>query len=396
MAIDFGLTTAGFVTPRSADWLEIIRDEFEAEVGVEVDWSRQTVLGPWSLVIARRLGSLSETVAALRDSRSVNNATGAQLDDLAQLSLTEREGATRSEVNLTLTSTAAIAAPVFIEEASLFSGGGEDGRARWRTLEAVFVPATGGNVVVAAEAVDEGAVAAAIGEITKILSPVEGLASCTNAAAAVLGKDDESHASLRRRIPEAPYRAGRGGPKSLRERVRELASIETCSVLENDSGSEATISGYVMEAHSVAVFVHPDTITTEEQEELASVLFDAKATGIKMLGTEEAEITVADVVITVRWNYATTVAYTLAFDVGLFEGFALADVETALQELGADYFSDLVPGDDLLMLDVAHRAKQNVPGIKSLVVKFNGAAADVTITATQLATLNGTPTVTIV
>lgn len=391
---EFGLTPSGFVAPRSSDWQRIIREDFEARVGVEIDWSRQTVLGPMSVVFARRLGSLTEVVVAHRDARSINNAAGVQLDDLAQTNLTERDEAIHSTVEVELTSTTGSTNDVFVEEESKVQGGGDDNRAEWETQEAVEIPPGGGTVTVTAKAVEPGPIGAGAGAISTILSPVSGWASVTNPADAVIGEDEESNASLRRRVAQAPYRAGRGGVLQLRETIRDLDFVTTAHVLDNDTHEDVTIGTVDLTPNSMAAIVWPDTLTSAEEAELAGVLFETKGGGIRLLGDEEATITLEEVEFTVRWSYATATPVVVEFFVKLEPGYDRADVEAGLQEMTVDYFSDLTPGQDVLTLDLLCAANQNVAGIRSLSIELNGSSADLVISPTFIAQLSGDATVT--
>lgn len=394
MTVEYGVTENGLVLPRSSDWLEKIRDDFEAEVGVEIDWSRQSVLGPMSVVDSRIFGSLSEMVQALYDSRSLNNSSGAQLDDVAQLSLTERDDPVASEAAVTLTSEASTTSDVFVNAGTLFQGGGSDGRARWALAEDVTVPSAGGSISAIVQAVDEGAIAAPIGAIDRILTPVEGLATVTNPAEAVLGKATESDSSLRRRIPEAPFRAGRGTPQSIRERVRDLLFIISAAVVENDTASSVNVDGIVLPPHSMGPIVWPDTLTADEIDTLVTTLFQAKGGGIQLYGTESETVSYGETEFTIGFSYATAVPVTCAVTVSLYPGYEVADVEDAITTEMEEYYADRLPGDDLELLEASCRIRDNIPGVKGVAILFGGAGTDFTITATQIATLSGTVTVT--
>lgn len=394
---NFGLTGTGLRLPRSSDWLGIIRDSFEVAVQEgPIDWSRQSVLGPLSVMMAERLGSCSEMLQAVYDARSVNNANGVQLDDLAQLSLTERAEATHSEAILTLTSTTTSTTDVFVESGTLFAGGGADRRARWRSVEDATVPASGGSTTVVVEAIDEGPVAAAALDIVKILTPVEGLAACSNAAEAVLGRAIESDASMRRRIAEAPFRAGRGTVKSLVERVRALTFVVAAQVVQNDTDDPVTIGAIALPGHTKAVIVYPSTLTTAEQQELAATLFDAGVDGIRLVGTGHAEVTFGASTFDVRWNYASADPITAEVTLTLYPGVESADVIAPVEEIVTTYFAELLPGDDVERDELICRIRDNVPGVKSSAVLLAGFAADYSVLATNIATLAGPPVVTVV
>lgn len=98
----FGLSDEGFEAPRTADFLELIRNDYEAAVNLAIDWERDTFLGQITAIVAARLGELADAVQAVYDATDPNNATGAQLDNLAQLVGILRKIATNSQSNVIL------------------------------------------------------------------------------------------------------------------------------------------------------------------------------------------------------------------------------------------------------------------------------------------------------
>ena len=82
---DFGLSDAGYLAPRTADFLELIRNDYENAVNLAIDWERDTFLGQITAIMADRLGELADATQAMYDATDPSNATGAQLDNLAIL-----------------------------------------------------------------------------------------------------------------------------------------------------------------------------------------------------------------------------------------------------------------------------------------------------------------------
>lgn len=102
----FGLSDEGFDTPRTADFLTLIRDEYVQRTELAIDWARDTFLGQITAIMAARLGELADAVQAAYDATDPNNATGAQLDNLALIVGINRKPATFAQATVVLSGVA--------------------------------------------------------------------------------------------------------------------------------------------------------------------------------------------------------------------------------------------------------------------------------------------------
>ena len=149
-----------------------------------------------------------------------------------------------------------------------------------------------------------------------------------------------------------------------------------------------------MDPSSMAVVVHPDTLTDDQITEVVLIIFTLGPFGIKTIGDQQRTVTALDgMQKTVRFSFAVLVTVNVASTVTLEDGFVLADVDQALKDAIAALFLDFVVGQDVLRLDICALAS-DIEGIRSVDVLLNGADADVVIFITQLAEL-GTNDVTL-
>jgi uncharacterized phage protein gp47/JayE len=389
----YGLTADGINLPRAADWLTLIQGDYEERTGLVIDWERDVFLGSMAAVCADRLGELSEITQAVYDALVPGNATGVQLDSIVALSGVERQRATYSQATVTLGTTGAV--DVIVVEGSLVEGGGADDDARWALSEDVTIPAAG-TVDVVAVCTKPGQVEAAIGQIDKIVTAKEGWTTVTNAAAATPGENLETDAELRARWQASLQLPGSASANSLLARLLDLDYVQAARVIENDDGAAAVVEGILMSASSTAVVIFPSTLTTAQKEEVAETIYENLAAGIATNGTDVVT-TVTDaggLTKTIRYSWASEVTVTVAFVVTLETGYVLSDVSGPLQEAVDSYFDDLDVGDDVTLLAMYGLAA-DVTGIRSVSsLLLNGGAADITIDASEYATLNGTPSVT--
>ena len=393
MAEEWGLTEAGYVAPRGADFLTRIRDGYIERVRentgltITVDWDHDVFLGPISDIMADLLGELGEASQALFDSWDVGNATGLQLDNLCLIVNVRRREATYSTCTVTITGTAG----TIITEGRIVEGGGSDDRARWTVTEDVTIGG-GGTVDVIVQASDPGVIEADVAEIVTIVTPVSGWTSVTNAAAATPGEARESDAALRKRRQQSLQTAGSRSLNALRANVLAADGVTAAVVVENDTSTTATIEGISCLPHSVAVVVYPSTLTDDQKTEVVQAIYDHLPAGIATNGAQTATVTGADgFAKTVRYDFAAFNTVNSAVTVTLMAGFVLDDVEEPIQELISDYFLALDVGEAASILQILALIA-TVDGVRTASVLLNGGAVDVDPSATSLNVL-GTNTV---
>lgn len=136
---DYGLTTEGFVAPRTADLLEMIRDDYEAATELEIDWEADVFLGQITASMASIVGDSVEGVVALVDALDPENAVGVSLANMAALHGITPRAATFSQVYVTLTGEAGTT----ISAGNLVSSESVSGIDRWVLMsDATLLAAT--------------------------------------------------------------------------------------------------------------------------------------------------------------------------------------------------------------------------------------------------------------
>ena len=237
-----GLTTTGFTTKSAAEILDEIADAQRASSALGPDWdtSAESPTGQLNGSVATRFASLWELAGLIYSSRDPRRARFAALDSVCGITGTEREGAQKGTVTLTLS----VGAGRTIPAGSVAHVVGTPTN-RWVT-KAAAVNSTGStaSVSVAAEAEIAGAVtsngssyAANAGTITAIATPVTGWLSVTNAADAVTGTAAETDPVLRARRDDEVYAQG-SAFDSIREALRAVSGVAVVTVDENDTDTD--------------------------------------------------------------------------------------------------------------------------------------------------------------
>lgn len=388
MSTQYGLSDEGYIAPRAADFLMLIRASYEADTGLTIDWEADTFLGTITTIMADQLGGLAEAGQAVYDAMDPNNAAGLQLDNISMMVGVTREAATYSTAIVNCTGTNG----TIILEGSLIEGGGPLGTSRWAATANGTI--TGGTVAVVFQAVDPGAVEATIGALDTIVTAISGWTGATNPAVATAGTDRETDAELRKRRQASLQTSGSRSLNSMRANVLELDGVQACVAVQNSTMAAATVEGILLDPCSVGIVVYPSTLTTAQQEALARTIYETVSFGIATNGAQSATVTGADGVShTVKWDWANTDAVVVAITVTLAAGFELDDVEEPIQELVADYFLALDVGDAARLLALLALVA-TIDGVDGAAITLDAVAADVDPDATTLLTLSGTATVT--
>lgn len=398
MPSDYGLTSAGYVAPRAADFLELIRADIESELesrglSTDIDWDRDVMWGITSTVTARRLGLLGQLTQSLVDGYDINNATGALLDSIGGIRGLARLPAEYTTVVLTLGNTTGTAQSLLANQAQA-EGGGTNDRQKWVLVEDATIPA-GGTVDATFRSAEKGEVEASIGEIDTIVTSAAGWTSVTNAAVPSPGQDIETDTAYRIRLQSNLVPSLGQNGNSLRASLVKLEGVTSAGVIDNPTASTTVVDTVTLAPHSKAVFVWPDTLTADQIEQVAQTIYNQTDFGIYTNGTDNVRtITGADGYDKeVRFDWANEVVVTWSAALTLDPDYVLSDVSDQVKANVAAYFNNLAVGDDVLLLRVQATiaAVDGVIGITTLLL--DGGASDKTITAAQIAT-EGAGTVT--
>lgn len=380
MALELGLSDAGLIVPRTADYLSEIREQFAAETGLDVDWDNDLILGVLSAIMAQLLDQQAEGLQAIYDAFNEGSATGVQLSNIARLTGTTRKAAIAAQATVTLGGDPGTE----VLEGKLVEGGGSDGRARWALTESVVIGA-GGTVDVVVAAVVPGYTVATPGEIDAIVTPVPGWDSVTNAEGASPGADAESDTQLRIRRRQSLQSTASLGIAAIRGKVLALSYVEAAAVIDNPDSEPNIVEGISMPASSYLLILTPDTLTTSQKEEILRLLYDNTPVGIASAGSDEVGTVTGEDGFSkpVGFDYAVDLVANIAITLDMAPGYSVADAGPALRALVEAHIAKLTIGDALRRLQIFALAA-TIPGVLAVdSLLINGVAEDLDATAVQ-------------
>lgn len=373
------VTSAGYLAYTASEWEAIVQANISAqfaEMGLDApDYTPDTVMGALSTVFSALLAEIDGYFeAGVAFTFDPNSATGSTLDALCALVGVSRQQATKASATVTLTGTAGVVVPA----GTLFQGGTSNLSARW-VLDTPATIGGGGTVSAEIEAVEAGYLTAAAGTITTIATPVAGLASVTNPAAAVEGQATETDAALRLRRTQALSVPGGGSIGAMRSKLLELDYVEAAAVIENTANTTATVAGFSLPPKSFAVQIAPSTLSTEQKEGVAEVIYLNAPAGIEiaaLAGAYTVNITGGDgYTKTIYFSPASTLTVNVVATVTVKAGYTLADVTQGIKDAVTNYINSLGVGDTVYILQTL-AAIASIAGVATATVTLNGASTD--------------------
>lgn len=358
--------------------LQWLKDEYKAIYGADVYLEADSQDGQFLAIEAKAMYDTAVLAASIYNSFSPASAQGVGLSRVVKINGIKRQTATKSTVDLTIGGTVGTV---------IINGVAQDTLGqKWNLPASVTIPLAG-TINVTASAVEDGAITAQAGTITKIYTPTLGWQTVTNALAATPGAPVETDAELR---------------------VRQTGSVAlpSLSVFEGTKGAVANVSGVTrsegyendddvadadgIPGHSIAMVVEGGDNT-----EIAEAIAEHKTPGTKTYGT--TSVTVNDrygqpnvinfyrpttVQIKVQVQVTALAGYTTGYDT-LIKA-AVAEAINALK-IGADvilsklYVPANLPGTEegstYNIIDIQIAKVGDAFGTSNVAILFNEAAA---------------------
>lgn len=229
-----GVTLEGFEAKRLADVLA----DAEAQMATIVDPSSGETLQPDFGSEDPAMQVVKVPLDAVGDAWEMGQATAAQFDPrkavgaflrgLVQLNGLLAQPATGSIVTLTATGTPGAPIPA----GALFAD--TNNLHQWAASAATEI-GLGGTVDFQAVCVDVGPIAAAIGTITVLVSPLAGVASVTNPTAAILGRLAETDTQLRFRRDRSTLAPSAGPVESVYSNLSNIPGVTFARAYVNNT-----------------------------------------------------------------------------------------------------------------------------------------------------------------
>ena len=262
------ITAAGITAPSYNDILSSLRASAQQIFGSDVYLEPDSQDGQLLAIIAQGLHNANQSAIAAYNSFSPATAQGAALSNVVKINHLQRLIATKSQVNVTV---------IGVAGTIVLNGKVADTASGNWILPPTFTIPSAGTITVSATAEKEGAVAAPINTVVRIVTPTAGWQSATNETAATLGQPVESDAELRLRQEISPAISAYTVLGSMTAALRSLPGVVYVRVYENDTGGEDANG---LPRHSISPVVKGGVIA-----DIASTIYKKKTPGAQTYGT---------------------------------------------------------------------------------------------------------------
>lgn len=272
-----GLSSSGFEIKRFDEIKTELENDFKSVFGPNINISESEPLGQIIGILAEREALVWELSEGVYNSQYPSTAEGVPLENVAAITGTTKLSATKSNAVITITgiSTTIVDAGFIVS----VNGSPND---QFETLQQVTIGG-GGTVDADVEAVNFGPTLAPAGSLTEIDTPVSGVTSVTNAADAIVGRDEETDAELKARRKQS-LQKGITTIEGIRNHLLQTVDdVNAVFVIENVLDVP---DGDGRPGHSFETVVDGGV-----DADIAQGIFEAKPAGIETFGTESEIIT---------------------------------------------------------------------------------------------------------
>lgn len=280
MAIKFGITDKGFISPTYEEWLDSIRDDFKSRFGDDIALSSNSNFGIISEMFAWRLTEIAQQLELVYYSGFFSTASDTALDRLGANIGVARKIATKSHVQIVIQTDG----EYLIQAGEEFET--DDGIIFELTDDVITTKDKDGNWTGTGnlESEETGKMNNVLANTVTIVSnPDDTILDVTNPEPASGGEDDETDEDYRQRLimenaaKEGPTRSG------IKSALMNLAGVREVGIVDNDKNE---VDEYGNPPYTVHVYV-----LGGNDKDIAQALNDHVAAGVTLTGTKAINIT---------------------------------------------------------------------------------------------------------
>jgi hypothetical protein len=354
------MTTNGYRPRNAGEWYDLLKTTVESAlttIGKPAPrWQPHEFLTLLFSTTAMAIAEIDEAVSAIQDARSLYNASGSYLYELANMFGVRVSGGAASTVTLTVGAWGT--GSVLLSKGSRAQGGGVNGLAIWETTEDVLIPA-GGTTTVNAACIEVGAVQANPATITRRISGTTGWVSVTNGSAASPGYAADTEDQIRSKILSFNS-VGSRSPLALKSVIERASSARRAAVHYNTTMNNEVVGNAIIPPCGMAVWIWPEALPQSDKREILRLIYAYKdGSAAIAIPADPAdgvtgEIVGADGLVNqIGYFFVLSQYFKVNVTITSYEGnYTLAKVSSAVQSAVANYFLSLGPGDAVRQNDL--------------------------------------------
>jgi uncharacterized phage protein gp47/JayE len=324
------ITPDGISAPDYADTYRELQNGYWSIYGTDADLDEDSQDGEFIAIFAQAIYDLNQLVIADYNSRSPAFAQGAGLASLVKINGLSKKVPSNSSAVVRLVG----------QTGQTVNGGlvGDNAglKTQWALPPSVTFP-DAGQIDVTAVCTSEGAVSAAPGTLTVILTPTLGWQTVTNAESAAPGQPVESDPALRTRQSESTALAAQTITEAIFAAVDAVPGVSRIKLYENDT--DAT-DGDGLPAHSISIVALGGDAQT-----IATTIARQKAGTGTHGSISELVVDQNGVPTTINFNPLSLVPISIAITVKPLTGYSSA-IGDSIKQAAAAFVNGLDIGED--------------------------------------------------
>lgn len=323
----------GIHAPSYADVLASLQASYRSIFGSDAYLEADSQDGQWIAILASGFNDLNAALVSAYNARSPSTAKGEGLSSVVKINNIRRQSASASTVDVTLNG----AAGAVILNGAISDAQGEH---KWSLPESVVIGITG-SITVTATCQDEGAIMAAAGTLTKIVTPTFGWLSVTNATDAAPGAAIETDSALRIRRERSTAASALTPLETVTAAVGAVAGVTRVKAYENDT---EIVDANGISPHSIALVVEGGDATA-----IAQQILNKKGGGTGTYGTSTQIVTDSKgVTYYIQFSRPDQIVTKVEITIRARPGYTSAVGAQLLQSV-ADYINALEIGQDVVL-----------------------------------------------
>lgn len=362
------ISGTGITAPSYADILTSLAVSYAQIYGSDVSLDPSTQDGQWLAIQAAAINDSNQQAILAYNQASPATAIGDGLSSVVKINGIARLVPSYSTAVVTVVGQAGTVVTYGLVGDSASLG------TQWSLPVSVTIPG-GGSINVTATCIDPGAITAAAGTLTVMLTPTAGWQSVTNAANASPGQPVETDAQLRARQALSTQNAAQSVVGAVYGALSNLTGVSAVSYDEN-TGSTADANG--VPGHSIAFVVEGGSV-----QDIVDTIGSKKGVGCGTYGTTSGVWTdpTTGVAYTINYSVPTLKTILVAITVKALTGYSSA-IGTSLKTAIANYISALGIGEDVSFTRIYVPAQLAGPyGIAAAATPTDGSTYKVTALA---------------
>lgn len=324
------VSPTGITAPDYSDIFAQLQNAFWQIYGTDADLDPDSQDGQFLAILAQAIYDNNMLAVAVYNAYSPATAQGAGLSSVVKINGIRRDAPTDSTALITCAGTygLTVAGGIVGDDLNL--------QTQWE-LDTFTFPISG-SITVTATCTVAGAVAAGVGTLNQILTPMLGWASATNADAATVGAPVETDSALRQRQAQSTSLPAQTPLESIYANVANVAGVQQLRVYENDTN---VADGDGIPPHSICAVVQGGDAVA-----ICEAIAAVKSPGTGTYGTtSEVVVDENSVPNTINFYVLALVSITVEITVEPLAGWSTS-TEALIQQSVAAFVSGLGIGVD--------------------------------------------------